>query len=406
MLRSYIEQTRRHDGRLAPTQWYWPNPFRWCHGAPAAQARRFLFLWRDGHSGYILFVNLNTFFGGPIFMSHVDLDAPRGDLDASASRSNAAVEACPLCSGGSLTSLRKVDGVAYLHCTECGTILAEKDFLARTIAGEARIYDDAYWKEELSSARQRGFGASMIRLAEVFAYARRPVRRFLDVSSGAGVVLDAAAELLPEIANTFWGIEPFPPPRAFQSKHPQYCTGYLSSLSGRFDGGICIEVIEHLPPQVLERLVGELASLSEPRALWYFNSAQPDYVEKVEPSYLDPYKRGHIASYSLDGLRPLFKNAGFTLHALPGRDWAFLAEYGDYPSQDGDDLMNRVWTMLPENRDHLTSGRFGNLLLAAAIESARCYIESSNAARALQQLEIARKRKKRFRFKMETWFRR
>ncbi len=312
-----------------------------------------------------------------------------------------------MCPGGSLTPLRYVDGVSFLRCNECGTILAEKDFLARTIAGEARVYDDAYWKEELFSARERGFGASIIRLAEVFAYARRPVRRFLDVSSGAGVLLDAAAELLPEIANTFWGVEPFPPPPAFRSQHPQYCVGFLSSLSGCFDGGVCIEVIEHLPPPVLEKLVGELARLSEPRALWYFNSAQPDYVEKIEPGYLDPYNRGHIASYSLDGLRHLFRKAGFTLHALPGRDWAFLAEYGDNPPEDGTDLLNRVWAMLPENRDHLTSARFGNLLVAAAAESARGYVESSRAASAIQELNKARERKKRRRlFKLRTWFHR
>jgi hypothetical protein len=339
-------------------------------------------------------------------MSHVEANAASSKFDASLSCLSAAVEACPMCPGGSLTLLRHIEGVAYLRCTQCGTILAEKVFLTRTIEGDARIYDDAYWKEELSSARQRGFGASIIRLAEVFAYARRPVRRFLDVSSGAGVLLDAAAELLPEIADTFWGIEPFPPPPAFQSRHPQYCIGFLSSLTGCFDGGVCIEVIEHLPPPVLKKLVDELARLSEPRALWYFNSAQPDYVENVEPGYLDPYERGHIASYSVDGLRHLFRKSGFTLHELPGRDWAFLAEYGDNPPQDASDLLNRVWTMLPENRDHLTSGRFGNLLLSAAIESARCYVEASEATRALQELKNVRQRKKRLPFKLGTWFHR
>src|SRR3712207_8666216 len=43
------------------------------------------------------------------------------------------------------------------------------------------IYDEDYWAEELKAARERGYGASLIRLAEVFHYARRPVRRFLDV---------------------------------------------------------------------------------------------------------------------------------------------------------------------------------------------------------------------------------
>lgn len=294
-----------------------------------------------------------------------------------------APEPCPLCQAGQLRPLREVEGVPYLRCDGCGTILAERAFLDRTMAGEARQYDDSYWQEELAAARQRGYGASLIRLAEVFLYARRPVRRFLDVSCGAGTLLDAAAELLPEIADTFWGIEPFPPPPAFRARHPNYRVGFLSDLEGRFDGGTCIEVIEHLPPEILSKLLGQLAAVSEPGALWYFNSAQPDFVERDDPGYLDPFRRGHIASYSVAGLRQAFGAAGFTVHALPGRDWAFLAEYGEHPVADGDALLTRVWTMLPENRALLEKGRFGHFLLAGGVEGARCYIEAAKAAWAV-----------------------
>lgn len=109
-----------------------------------------------------------------------------------------AVEDCTVCAGGVLRPLRHVADVAYLRCDGCGTILAERGFLDRIIAGKARSYDAGYWANELSAARERGYGASLIRLAEVFLHARRPVRRFLDVSCGAGTLLDAAAELLPE----------------------------------------------------------------------------------------------------------------------------------------------------------------------------------------------------------------
>jgi hypothetical protein len=296
-----------------------------------------------------------------------------------------ASEPCPICNAGVLRPLREVDGVPFLRCDGCGSILAERAFLDRTMAGEARQYDDSYWEAELSSARQRGYGASLIRLAEVFLYARRPIRRFLDVSCGAGTLLDAAAELLPEIADTFWGIEPFPPPPEFRADHPNYRVGFLSDLEGRFDGGTCIEVIEHLPPEILSTLLGQLAAVSEPGALWYFNSAQPDFVLRDDPGYLDPFRRGHIASYSVEGLRHVFGAAGFTVHALPGRDWAFLAEYGDHPVMDGGALLTRVWTVLPENRARLEAGRFGALLLSAGVEGARCYIEAATAAWAVEE---------------------
>ena len=233
--------------------------------------------------------------------------------------------------------------------------------------------------------QERNHGASLIRIAEVFHYARRPIRRFLDVSTGAGTLLDAAAELLPEIADTFWGIEPFPPPPQFRARHPNYRIGFLRDLDGRFDGGTCIEVIEHLPPEVLKAMVAELAALSEPGALWYFNSAQPSFVLRDDPGYLDPHSRGHVASYSVEGLRHVFAAAGFTLHALPGRDWAFLAEHGTHPLQDANALLDRVWTMLPENRDWLDSARFGPLLRAAGQEGARCYLEGAIRTWAVEE---------------------
>lgn len=297
-----------------------------------------------------------------------------------------AIERCPLCTRGMLSPLRDVDGVQYLRCDTCGSILAEAAFLDRTMAGEARNYDDNYWASELKAAQERGYGASLVRLAEVFLYARRPVRRFLDISSGAGTLLDAAAEILPEIADVFWGVEPFPPPVAFRARHPNYRIGHLHTLDGKFDGGTCIEVIEHLPPSVLRAMLTDLASISEPDAVWYFNSAQPTFVIRDDPSYLDPYTRGHIASYSIEGLRPVFAEVGFTLNALPGRDWAFLAEYTRGQPEDSNAMLERVWRMLPENRALLGSARFGPLLLVAALEGARCYIEAAAASWAVGEL--------------------
>jgi hypothetical protein len=300
-----------------------------------------------------------------------------------------ATEPCPLCPGGTLRPLREVDGVPYLRCDGCGSILAEDAFMRRTMAGEARSYDDSYWAKELKSVRERNFGASLIRIAEVFLYARRPVRRFLDVSTGAGTLLDAVAELVPEMSGTFWGIEPFPPPPQFRARHPNYRVGFLRDLEGRFDGGTCIEVIEHLPPAVLKSMVAELAGVSEPGALWYFNSAQPEFVLSSDPGYLDPHGRGHVASYSVAGMRHLFGAAGFTVHALPGRDWAFLAEYGSHPPQDTNTLLDRVWNVLPENRALLHAAHFGPLLLAAGQEGARCYLEAAMASWALSERTTA-----------------
>ena len=66
---------------------------------------------------------------------------------------------CPLCAKGQLKPLRVMEDVSYLRFEGCGSILAENNFLERTMAGEARTYGDDYWSEELKAARERGYGA-------------------------------------------------------------------------------------------------------------------------------------------------------------------------------------------------------------------------------------------------------
>lgn len=272
-----------------------------------------------------------------------------------------------------------VDGVDYFQCSQCQTILAAGDFLRGAETGSVRPYDDSYWKNELAAARDRCFGSSISRVAEVFYFARRPIKRFLDISSGAGFLLDALAELMPETRSTFWGIEPFPPPAEMQSKHENYKVGFLSSLEGSFDGGVCIEVIEHLTPNILRSMIADLATLSAPGAIYYFNSAQPSFVIERDKGYLDPHRRGHIASYSTAGLAPLFAEQGFTLHPFPGRDWGFLAEFGTVAPLTSETALTRLWTPLRENTDLLKKGRFGHFVLAAGLEGARCYLEAATA---------------------------
>jgi hypothetical protein len=176
-----------------------------------------------------------------------------------------------------------------------------------------------------------------------------------------------------------FGIEPFPPPTEWRGNHPNYKVGYVSDLEGTFDAGVCIEVIEHLWPETLRKLVADLAEKSSPKAVYFFNTAQPSYVKTRDMNYLDPFVRGHIISYSLKGLTQIFSEFGFTVHPLPGRDWAFLAEFGAPPVESADELMNRLWTPVASNEELLKSGEFGGFLYGAALEGARCYLEAARS---------------------------
>ena len=89
-------------------------------------------------------------------------------------------------------------------------------------------------------------------------------------------------------------------------------------------------------------------------------------MEHEDPGYLDPHGRGHVVSYSLAGAASIFAPAGFNVIELPGRAWAFLAEFGPRRPVDAEALIARLWHPVAENVSMLRSARFGELIRAAA----------------------------------------
>jgi hypothetical protein len=250
----------------------------------------------------------------------------------------------------------------------------------RVEAGEVVNYQSAYWDGEVSAAEERSFGASLIRVAEVFRLCGIPIKRFIDIGSGTGSLLDSLDRLLPELRDRFYGIELFPPEEARRSRHPNYRIGSLGSLTERFDAGVCIEVIEHLTPAMVRGLASDLAKRATQGALFYFNSAQPSFVATHDPGYLDPLGRGHIASYSVAGVAHLFGPSGLKVIALPGRDWGFLAEFTDDSQPVGtDQLFDRLWRPNAANMGMLAAARFGPLMAGVGLEASRCYLEHAVA---------------------------
>jgi hypothetical protein len=60
--------------------------------------------------------------------------------------------------------------------------------------------------------------------------------------------------------------------------------------------------------------------------------------------------------------------------ALPGRHWAFLAEFGPQEAVDEEALISRLWHPVPENAAMLRGARFGALMRSAGIDTARAYL--------------------------------
>lgn len=290
---------------------------------------------------------------------------------------------CPICVSGVSSFFESIDGYEYLQCASCGSLHIASEILRDIDAGNStRLYDEAYWQEELRAARERAAGAALVRAGEAILYSRRRVERFLDVGTGPGYLLDELARHFPAKSDMFYGIELFPPDE--HSRHPNYRVGEVGELDVKFDAGTCIEVVEHLTPRMLARLVTSLAKVSNPGSTWFFNTGMPDYVINEDRAYLDPLHRGHIVSYSLSGLAHIFEKHGFRVQAVPGKSYAFLAEF--QPVDEPGNFAQRIYHPLPENRGLLEES---GLLYQAAFEAARAsYYRSEYLARTQWALAL------------------
>lgn len=285
------------------------------------------------------------------------------------------VKICPICNSDKTVFFRAIDNVDYFDCCACESLFADFDQLNIL---KTRKYNSEYWKEELKSSKDRSFGPSIARCAEVFSLCQIEINKFLDIGSGPGFFLDAISLLMPKHKNIFYGVEKFPPEIPYRSKHPNYLVSGIEDIGIKFDAGMCIEVIEHLKPAELDSLVKALKQVSNKNALYLFNSGNPNYVKNEDFNYLDPFKRGHIVSYGISGLKKIFSKHGFNIFIIPGRNWVFFAEFTnsnlDYSIES---LFSRLWNINEKNESKLKDNGFGCLMHILAIESTRCYLEAS-----------------------------
>ncbi len=149
-------------------------------------------------------------------------------------------DTCPIC-GFPSGFLRTVDDVPFFRCSACESFYAHPDFLATVDGGTAANYGEAYWAEEIASARERSYGGSIVRVAETLRLSRIPVRRFLDIGTGPGFLLDALAALLPRCAGMFHGVELLPPPEPNRSRHPNYRVGSVGDLEEDLTAGSALK---------------------------------------------------------------------------------------------------------------------------------------------------------------------
>lgn len=288
-----------------------------------------------------------------------------------ASRFSGNAAKCPLCDTRSSVHTL-VDGVAFYDCRLCDFVFAHPDVLDLVDRGQPlRQYDEAYWKTELASARDRSFGSSLARVAEAILYTQIPIDRFIDIGTGPGYLLDAISRYLPQHSHVFFGVEKYPPIAGCHTTHPNYICSDVSDLVETFQCGTCVEVLEHLTPSMARQLARSLANISTEGSLFLFNTGLTEYVKREDPAYLDPYGRGHITCWSVTAARGVFSKVGFNVYPLKGKAWAFILEFGAPTQQNMED---RIWSSPDRNKALLHDDEMGRVMYILGLESARAYL--------------------------------
>jgi hypothetical protein len=268
-------------------------------------------------------------------------------------------DTCPICFLSSETKILKLNEL-FLECARCDFFFISNGVREFNQSVSNSSYDDSYWTGEMEAARERAFGICMARAAEVFVLSTRPVKNFLDIGTGPGYFLDAISKHLPDSEVNFFGVELYPPDRMYRSIHPGYKIGWLDLFTDNsIDGGICVEVLEHLTAAQVKELFEMLFIKATDKATFIFNTGLTDYVRKEDNAYLDPSIRGHISIWSIKAIRRLIGDLGWTVSAIPNRNWAFLVEKG---AKFEKDISRRIWKTLPENME-LLGGKSNSKLL-------------------------------------------
>ncbi len=281
---------------------------------------------------------------------------------------------CPCCNSKSTRQFIKVLEYDYYECKSCDTLFIDTNYLSKIDNGFNIVkYEEGYWKMELESAKDRAYGPALARMSEALYYCKRPVNKFLDIGSGPGYFLDAVKKLLPANAHHFYGVELFPPKEEFRSKSENYIIGDLGDLTDKYDCGICVEVVEHLTPKMFDDILQKLARVSNPDALYIFNTGMPEYVKHEDMGYLDPTKRGHLVSYSLKAVSLMAGKYGFVVHRIPGKTWAYALELTDNKKAASADIRERIWHALPQNLNLLCDPEMGHVLKILGLETSRAY---------------------------------
>jgi SAM-dependent methyltransferase len=221
---------------------------------------------------------------------------------------------CSLC-GGNTKPSRVYDGYQYHICPDC-------DFLFTPYNPEKMTYSSDYWEMESAEAARREREDCCMRAAELIFLSKIKIEKILDFGCGLGITVNWLKE---KFSLDAYGIDKYGQfaPSEYLFREDILTTKKLEAAS--FDAIYSIEVVEHLPQDMILPVFRKLTDLLKPGGMMLINTGTLEYIEESgDTAYIDPAKRGHISIFSKKAFRKIADMLGLVHMPFWSRKWCTL----------------------------------------------------------------------------------
>jgi len=184
-------------------------------------------------------------------------------------------------------------------------------------------YDEDYWENEYAEAVRRENEDCCLRALELIYLSKIPVKRFLDLGCGLGITVNW---LRSQLGIDACGIDKFGKfePTPYLLKEDVLTTDKFEKES--FDAIMSIEVVEHLPQDLIIPIFQKLRDILKPGGMILINTGTLEFIKEAEDNkgYIDPSVRGHISIFSMKTFERIADILGLIHIPMWSRNWCTL----------------------------------------------------------------------------------
>ncbi len=222
---------------------------------------------------------------------------------------------CSLCHSGA-QFYQTVDGYPYYLCPSCNFLFMPDDI-------SKVCYDEDYWEKEYPEAVRRENEDCCMRALELIYLSKIPVKTFLDFGCGLGITVNW---LRSQLAIDAYGIDKYGKfdPTRYLLKEDVLTTDKFETES--LDAIMSIEVVEHLPQDLIIPIFQKLRDIVKPGGMILVNTGTLEFIKESDNNkgYIDPSVRGHISIFSMKTFERIADILGLIHIPMWSRNWCTL----------------------------------------------------------------------------------